>query len=96
MFEEVLLLIKHLDTTPSGTIKTSIANLKRVQAIRTRLSKIANNKDYLRAVTTNARFADLQEELRTHLLGKDGGQGAFAQMKSAKKTHHIWNVQMNT
>jgi len=36
------------------------------------------NDILLRAVTSGAKFADLQEELRAHLLGKDGGQGAFA------------------
>ena len=50
MFDEVLLLIKNLETTPQGNIKTSIANLKRVQQIRTRLYRLANNKDYLQAV----------------------------------------------
>lgn len=58
MFDEVLLLIKELDTTPSGTIKTSIANLKRVQQIRSKLSKLANNKDYLSAVRELVRSFD--------------------------------------
>ncbi len=44
------------------------------------------NDILLRAVTTNARFADLQEELRTHLLGKDGGQGAFARYATTYAT----------
>ncbi|MCM1034942.1 MAG: ADP-ribosyltransferase [Bacteroides sp.] len=35
------------------------------------------NDILLRAVTTNAKFATLQEELRTHLLGGDEGKGAF-------------------
>lgn len=145
MLDEVQLLIKDLETNPSGTIKTSIANLKRVQAIRTHLSKIANNKDYLRAVsellrefdtiynqqvsyyavknqstraeqkhalvktiarentiaaltgdglaanvtaqldkmllravTSGARFADLQKELSDYLLTNEGGQGALS------------------
>lgn len=50
IFDEVVLLIKDLETTPKGNIKTSISNLKRVQKIRTQLSKIANNKEYLKAV----------------------------------------------
>lgn len=33
-----------------------------------------------------ARFADLQEELRTHLLGKDGGQGAFSRYATTYAT----------
>ncbi len=145
MFEEVLLLIKHLDTTPQGNIKTSIANLKRVQQIRTKLYRLANNKDYLRAVqelvgafdtlyrqqlsfyavknqttvaeqkhnlvktiarentiaaltgdglaqnvtaqldkmllravTSGARFADLQKELSDYLLTNEGGSGALS------------------
>ena len=32
------------------------------------------------------RFADLQEELRTHLLGKDGGQGAFSRYATTYAT----------
>lgn len=44
------------------------------------------NDILLRAVTTNAKFADLQEELRTHLLGKDGGQGAFARYATTYAT----------
>ena len=44
------------------------------------------NDILLRAVTTNARFADLQEELRAHLLGKDGGQGAFARYATTYAT----------
>lgn len=50
IFNEVVLLVKDLETTPKGNIKTSISNLKRVQKIRTQLSKIANNKEYLKAV----------------------------------------------
>ncbi len=44
------------------------------------------NDILLRAVTTNARFADLQEELRTHLLGKDGSQGAFSRYATTYAT----------
>ncbi len=44
------------------------------------------NDILLRAVTTNARFADLQEELRAHLLGKDGGQGAFSRYATTYAT----------
>lgn len=145
MFDEVLLLIKNLETTPQGNIKTSIANLKRVQQIRTKLYRLANNKDYLqavrelvgtfdtlyrqqlqfyavknqstmaeqkynliktiarentiaaltgdglaanvttqldkmllRAVTSGARFADLQKELSDYLLTNEGGNGALS------------------
>lgn len=145
MFEEVLLLIKNLETTPQGNIKTSIANLKRVQQIRSKLYRLANNKDYLqavrelvgvfdtiyrqqlsfyavknqssvaeqkhnlvkniarentiaaltgdglatnvtaqldkmllRAVTSGARFVDLQQELSDYLLTSAGGNGALS------------------
>lgn len=145
MFDEVLLLIKNLETTPQGNIKTSIANLKRVQQIRSKLYRLANNKDYLqavrelvgtfdtlyrqqlqfyaaknqstvteqkhnlvktiarentiaaltgdglaanvttqldkmllRAVTSGARFADLQKELSDYLLTNEGGNGALS------------------
>ena len=44
------------------------------------------NDILLRAVTTNAKFADLQEELRAHLLGKDGGQGAFSRYATTYAT----------
>ena len=44
------------------------------------------NDILLRAVTTGAKFADLQEELRGHLLGKDGGQGAFARYATTYAT----------
>ena len=44
------------------------------------------NDILLRAVTSNAKFADLQEELRAHLLGKDGGQGAFARYATTYAT----------
>lgn len=44
------------------------------------------NEILLRAVTSGAKFADLQEELRTHLLGKDGGQGAFARYATTYAT----------
>ena len=44
------------------------------------------NDILLRAVTTNAKFADLQEELRAHLLGKNGGQGAFSRYATTYAT----------
>ena len=44
------------------------------------------NDILLRAVTTGAKFADLQEELRAHLLGKEGGQGAFARYATTYAT----------
>lgn len=44
------------------------------------------NDILLRAVTSGAKFADLQEELRAHLLGKDGGQGAFARYATTYAT----------
>lgn len=51
MFDEVVTLIKELETTPQGNIRTSVANLKRVQQIRTKLYKLANNKEYRKAVS---------------------------------------------
>lgn len=44
------------------------------------------NDILLRAVTSGARFGDLQEELRAYLLGKDGGQGAFARYATTYAT----------
>ena len=44
------------------------------------------NDILLRAVTTGSKFADLQEELRAHLMGKEGGQGAFARYATTYAT----------
>lgn len=44
------------------------------------------NDILLRAVTTGAKYADLTEELRTHLMGKEGGQGAFARYATTYAT----------
>ena len=44
------------------------------------------NDILLRAVTSGARFADLQEEFRAYLLGKDGGQGAFSRYATTYAT----------
>lgn len=47
------------------------------------------NDILLRAVTTGAKFGDLQEELRAHMLGKDGGQGALARYANTYATTSI-------
>lgn len=157
IYEEVLTLAKDLETDSFGKVKQSIANLKRLTQIKTKLAALSKDKEWvaglthfaqyfgilqkqqnayfadhfpsltlsktakekhelqkqlavqntmealmgdglkanvtdklndilLRAVTTNAKFADLQEELRTHLLGKDGGQGAFARYATTYAT----------
>lgn len=149
MYDEILLLVKNLDTTPDGKIKQSIANLKQLTQIKAKLSKLAKDDEWaagvgkflqyftliqgeqmqyftkafaentlteqakkkhdlmkqvavqntiegligtglqtnvtdpinnflLRAVTSGAKFADLQKELHDHLMGADGGKGAFA------------------
>lgn len=44
------------------------------------------NDILLRAVTTGAKYSDLQEELRAHLMGKDGGQGALVRYTTAYAT----------
>lgn len=44
------------------------------------------NDILLRAVTTGSKFADLQDELRAHLKGKEGGQGAFARYATTYAT----------
>lgn len=157
IYEEVLTLAKDLETDSLGKVKQSIANLKRLTQIKTKLAALSKDKEWvaglthfaqyfgilqkqqnayfadhfpsltlsktakekhelqkqlavqntmealmgdglkanvtdklndilLRAVTTNAKFADLQEELRAHLLGKDGGQGAFARYATTYAT----------
>lgn len=50
IFDEAVTLIRELETTPDGKIKASVANLKRLAQIRTKLAKVANNKEYLKAV----------------------------------------------
>lgn len=47
------------------------------------------NDILLRAVTTGAKFGDLQEELRAHMLGKEGGQGALARYATTYATTSI-------
>lgn len=157
IYDEVILLAKYLDTDASGKVKQSIANLKRLTKIKSRLAALSKDKEWvagisqfakyfgilqqqqnayfsdhfpeltlsetakkkhdlqkqiavqntmdalmgsglkanvtdklndilLRAVTSGAKFADLQEELRAHLLGKDGGQGAFARYATTYAT----------
>lgn len=44
------------------------------------------NDILLRGVTSGAKWADLQDELRTHLMGKEGGQGAFARYATTYAT----------
>ncbi len=44
------------------------------------------NDILLRAVTTGAKYSDLQEELRAHLLGKDSGQGALVRYTTTYAT----------
>lgn len=44
------------------------------------------NDILLRGVTSGAKWADLQNELRTHLMGKEGGQGAFARYATTYAT----------
>ena len=44
------------------------------------------NDILLRAVTTGAKYSDLQEELRAHLMGKDGGQGALVRYTTTYAT----------
>ena len=50
IFDEAVTLISELEKTTDGKIKPSVANLKRLAQIRTKLAKVANNKDYLQAV----------------------------------------------
>ena len=44
------------------------------------------NDILLRAVTSGAKFADLQDELRAHLMGENGGKGAFARYATTYAT----------
>lgn len=149
IYDEVVTLVKDLELDTQGYVKQSIANLKKLNEIKAKLEKIANNSEYLsgigrllqyfdalqseqnayfaktfpestigvrakerhklmkqiavqnttealtgaglsanvtgklndillRAVTSREKFADLQEELRSHMLGSEGGQGALA------------------
>lgn len=153
IFDEAILLIKSLEVNSDGTIKQSVANLKQLTVIKSKLKKLTENKEYLsglaeltkvfgelqkqqtayfnanfpeatqttatkekralmksiatentinalagtglqanvtdklndillRAVTSKEKFADLQEELRNHLIGIDGGSGALSRYAS--------------
>ena len=55
IFDEAVTLISELEKTTDGKIKASIANLKRLSQIKTKLAKVANNKDYLQAVQDLAK-----------------------------------------
>ena len=44
------------------------------------------NDILLRGVTSGAKWADLQQELRDHLMGKEGGKGAFARYATTYAT----------
>ena len=50
ILQETLSLIKGLETDAQGNIKTTISNLKKIGVIKTRLTKIANNKQFLAGV----------------------------------------------
>ena len=50
ILQETLSLIKGLETDAHGNIKTTISNLKKIGVIKTRLAKIANNKQFLAGV----------------------------------------------
>ena len=50
ILQETLSLIKGLETDAHGNIKTTISNLKKIGVIKTRLTKIANNKQFLAGV----------------------------------------------
>ena len=60
IFDSAVDAIKRLDVDASGYIKTTTANLKLLQEIKSRLERIANNKEYLQGVKELAKaFADI-------------------------------------
>lgn len=58
IFDSAVELIKRLDIDANGYIKNTTANLKLLSDIKTRLARIANNKDYLRGVKDLAQAFD--------------------------------------
>lgn len=50
ILSEVVTMLKDLEITKAGNIATTPANLKKMMTIRTKLYKLANNKEYLAAL----------------------------------------------
>lgn len=160
IYEEAVTLMKGLEVDGQGKVKQTIANLKLLVSIKSKLAAVSNNKEYLagvgkflqyfdalqkeqnayfsanfpqatlgeqakkrheamkqiavqnvidaltgdglkanvtdkvndillRAVTTGAKFSNLQEELRAHLIGVDGGTGALSRYATTYATTAI-------
>lgn len=160
IYAEAVTLMKGLEVDGQGKVKQTIANLKLLVSIKSKLAAVSNNKEYLagvgkflqyfdalqkeqnayfsanfpqatigeqakkrheamkqiavqnvidaltgdglkanvmdkvndillRAVTTGAKFSNLQEELRAHLIGVDGGTGALSRYATTYATTAI-------
>lgn len=65
MLSEVITLAKDLETDSKGRIKTSVSNLRKVNHIKTKLYKIANNREYLAALK---EFIGVFDKIYEHQL----------------------------
>jgi hypothetical protein len=62
MLDDVELLTKQLDTTPDGTIKNNVANLRLIGKIKSKLEQAVLNDDYLKKVK---KFVETFKEVST-------------------------------
>lgn len=62
MLDDVELLTKQLDTTPDGTIKNNVANLRLIGKIKSKLEQAVLNDDYLKNVK---KFVETFKEVST-------------------------------
>ena len=71
LFDESVVLLKDLDLTPDGKVKTSIANLKKIASIKSKLTKLAEGKDYLQSVSEIAKiFDELQKQQNAYFASE--------------------------
>lgn len=68
IYKKVLNIVKDLDITSSGNIKTSTANLKKINEIKTQLGKSLLSKEYLSSVKEFARQFQVISSLQNKLF----------------------------
>lgn len=69
IYKKVLNVVKELDIDSSGNIKTSTANLKKLNEIKTQLAKSLLSKEYLSSVKDYVRQFQIISSLQSKLLG---------------------------
>lgn len=96
IFDEAVTLIHALETTPDGKIKASVANLKALAQIRTKLAKVAQNHEYLKAVQELAQEFDsiykAQAQYFSTLTSKMHHESKYATMKELAVENTIGNL----